>query len=78
MNKSIIDDSLLKQINVHDALLHFQFKILEKEIKDNYIYTRKVNIPMFQITQNIYEIQSALNNSFAYRGGFTNYDQSIR
>lgn len=49
MNKSIIDDTLLKQINIHDALLHLQFEVLEKEIKDNYIYTRKVNIPMLQI-----------------------------
>lgn len=74
MNKSIIHDTLLKQINVHEALLYFQFEVLEKEIKENYIYTRKVNTPMLEIIQNLYEIQSALNNSFAYRGGFNKND----
>ena len=57
--------------SVHDAMLNFQFEVLEKEIKNHYIYTRKVNIPMLQITQSVYRIQDSISNSFKIRGGFS-------
>lgn len=61
------------KINTHDSLSSFH-DMLEKFVKDNYLYTRRVNIPMLAMFQNIYEIQLSLNDSFAYRGGFNKND----
>jgi hypothetical protein len=57
------DGSLMK-------LMDTKMKDDLEEIKNNLIYTRKVNTPYIDIMQSLYRIRGQIEGSIKYRGGY--------
>lgn len=62
----------LNDENFNKQLDNLRFEILEKKIKHEYLYTRRVNIPMLELMQTIHPLDNSLEESFKVRGGFKN------